>query len=1505
MIDRKEIDLLIRAQLKGKQDLTGITKSITELEKAIESQAAAAKRGESSIDELKATLLSLKQVQDQLKGQADLVGTFQRQGDAIAKTEERVHKATKAYEEYRAKLDALSEVTDRQQDRLIKLSSAQERAQAGLDKQRDRYVKLAEALREAGIATDNLGQAEMRVRDSAAQIGVAINKAQQAIGTYADDVRRSRDELRQREAAEQDSIRTIRQFTEAEERAAAASKRRAQDHAEVAQIIADRNARTTADGNQFAEQAREAARARELIALREDIIKRSEQQIKLDKELAKNSALVKTADDAQEAARAYTTLARATDDLRPKTTSLTAEIDRIINPSKAAQKSLSGVEKEVQTLAAKITMMSGPVKGYREQMTALADAGRNIGSQANLIDTFQRQTVALRASRAEFSAARAEVTRYAAEVRKGGEAGQQAATRLAEAGNRSRTAAKALADQLVATRASREALRQAGIATNDLTAAQQRLTNAARATTTATRTLTEAKRKYGEAVERTNRSLRLFGDGGRTTLSLMQRIRGEVLALAAGYVGLYGAINQAQLSIDAAANREAIRNQLSISVGTDKAAIDQEYAYIKAQADRIGIEFEEVARGYAKFAASAKMAGRSREEIRYIWEAFAEVGRVANLTTDDLGGIFKALEQMFSKGKIMAEELRLQMGDRVPGAFQVFAQALQDTFPDFNKAMEQGLITSDHVVTAAKRYREIVADQLPEAMQSLRAEQARLNTAVFEFQLAVADSGWADTYKEMLPIITDFLRSDEGVEFAKKLSAAFESVANGLVWIMENIDTVMAGAKVLGTYFLVMITVSMIKRVWDMGVAIRALAGVMGTATGALRTNMKAWPTWAKGVAGALGVVAAALFGFAIGTWAYEEFEVVRKAGIALVTGLDIVWTRIKYGAMMLFEEIPRLGKNAFSLLLNTFTWGVRNLLALYSGALRAMGQQGEADTVDKVIDGMTAKYEVQGDRIAELRAEMERDIEAIKRIGDEMWKDAANPPSSGGPKPNRPARTNVTTPFPNTNPAGKNTGPSEADIAKREREIEQITRALEQIETRIERAQTETLSAQLNAVDIEYAKLTRRIAALGGQAGAEFMARLNQAAGELKTQITRKFNEQLLDEQMGLQNKMEDIEAAAGKREKFSLDARLAAVRTRYEDTYRAIEDFRQKLAMNDHDTTAADLMRQRLDAGIVQLQNVERVKFATEELSRRESYINDLINLRAQRISTINAQREIGAISDVEAAERINQINKEATPSIQAAAMAAKEWALAHQAIFANPEQMNAFVAKMDEIAVKASAVVKEFDDFTKLIGESGWAAIDNTLGSAADAFEGLVSKQKDAKEAFRDLASEAAGFFRDLFRDLVLAQARMAILNMFRSSSTPWIQAIAAAGGASVGVMHSGGVVGAGMNRRRTVSPDLFANAPRYHSGGLAGLGSNEYAAILKKNEEVLTEGSPRNILNGGLRPSSSGEQSNRPMRFIFVDDERKVGDYLRGAESDEVFVEKLRRHSSVIRSLGGRG
>lgn len=71
----------------------------------------------------------------------------------------------------------------------------------------------------------------------------------------------------------------------------------------------------------------------------------------------------------------------------------------------------------------------------------------------------------------------------------------------------------------------------------------------------------------------------------------------------------------------------------------------------------------------------------------------------------------------------------------------------------------------------------------------------------------------------------------------------------------------------------------------------------------------------------------------------------------------------------------------------------------------------------------------------------------------------------------------------------------------------------------------------------------------------------------------------------------------------------------------------------------------------------------------------------------------------------------------------------------------------------------------------------------------------------------------------------------------------------------IKHSGGLVGAaGVQRMAPVA--AFANAVRYHGGGLPGLRANEVAAILEKNEEVITASDPRHALNGGKSGGGGG-------------------------------------------------
>ena len=84
-----------------------------------------------------------------------------------------------------------------------------------------------------------------------------------------------------------------------------------------------------------------------------------------------------------------------------------------------------------------------------------------------------------------------------------------------------------------------------------------------------------------------------------------------------------------------------------------------------------------------------------------------------------------------------------------------------------------------------------------------------------------------------------------------------------------------------------------------------------------------------------------------------------------------------------------------------------------------------------------------------------------------------------------------------------------------------------------------------------------------------------------------------------------------------------------------------------------------------------------------------------------------------------------------------------------------------------------------------------------------------------------------------------------------------------------------------------------------GGIAGLGPDEYATILKRNEEVLTADSPRNILNGGGLGQKS--DSGAGTRFVLVDDRSRVSEAMATAEGEKVVLVHLRNNIPTLKQL----
>lgn len=283
----------------------------------------------------------------------------------------------------------------------------------------------------------------------------------------------------------------------------------------------------------------------------------------------------------------------------------------------------------------------------------------------------------------------------------------------------------------------------------------------------------------------------VYGES-RQAMSGLQRVRGEVLSLATAYLGLYNGITQIGNVLTAYQKLEAAQNRLGAVFNQDGAKVRSELSWLERQAARLGIEFGALADQYGKFAVAAQAANFSAANTRKIFLAVAEAGRVNKLSQDNLNGVFLALEQMISKGKVSSEELRRQLGDRMAGAFNIFAEALGLTAAQLDDLMQKGEVLADEstLLKFATELDKRFGGQLADALKTTTTLIGQWSNEVYNAQLRIGQGGFIASFNALLGKMIEYFRSDDGRQFFLSLGAALGTATNFLALFAGNIDTV-------------------------------------------------------------------------------------------------------------------------------------------------------------------------------------------------------------------------------------------------------------------------------------------------------------------------------------------------------------------------------------------------------------------------------------------------------------------------------------------------------------------------------------------------------------------------------------------------------------------------------------------------------------------------------------------------------------------------------------------
>lgn len=184
------------------------------------------------------------------------------------------------------------------------------------------------------------------------------------------------------------------------------------------------------------------------------------------------------------------------------------------------------------------------------------------------------------------------------------------------------------------------------------------------------------------------------------TSDAFNNLASNAIKLSGAFYSVMGALNAYKAIMNAGLKRDSAQRAAKFVLG-DKAS--EAETFIRGLADKTGLNISEGLSSYAKFAAGAQ-GSMSQDETQQLFCNATAMSRLMGLSNDELNGILKAFEQMASKGKIQAEELRGQLGDRMAGAFKLFAEALGMTATELDAAMKNGkILSSDTLPKVAKQ----------------------------------------------------------------------------------------------------------------------------------------------------------------------------------------------------------------------------------------------------------------------------------------------------------------------------------------------------------------------------------------------------------------------------------------------------------------------------------------------------------------------------------------------------------------------------------------------------------------------------------------------------------------------------------------------------------------------------------------------------------------------------------------------------------------------------------
>lgn len=794
-MSNRDVEFVIRAQDRASAQIESISKALDELKKSQSDAGISAKEAEVGIGALEKALGDLKNEVTVLAGLGKVATDLERVQTTVTGFEKALADAKTSFSAFSADAASASANTAR-------LATALSSAQSALEAEKARFSELSGQLKTVSSEMTSLNRAQetfpARLQSSATALD-NLTKKQATYVTKLDEMKSKLSAMPavRTEAQEASYQRLVARIAEYETKLETVNSK-------IAQNKTNTEAMVTANANGAARIGELSSRQTELSAA----VQASANALKAQK----TSVETATSDfkSAASAEKEFSTAAeRAGQQVEQSATKLTkasTALQQIRENSADATKTVGLATVSVDAVGEASKRASADLQSIATSIRTLKTGKVDLGIDINdrSVATYKALIDLVRNSRTAFDAARQEAAQLGSQLANA----TGSTTALSAAFGKARANVETTEATL---RAAGEALGQfrgqangSFIALEKTIAALNQTGSAASSAASGSRAAAGAIREMNSATGSGSGSSSAFAAGirsiygeSRQAMSILQRLRGEVLALISSYAGIQGLRSGFDAVITSIRSLEAAENRLGAAFEQDSVKQADGMNLVRTQSMRLGQSFQTTANEYSKFAVAAQSANFSMEGMNKIFRAVAEAGRVNKLSVADLEGVYLALTQMISKGKITAEELNRQLANRLPGAFTIMSKALGHTTSEMNALMKTGsvLANEENLTKFADELTRRFGSQLPDALKSTSTQLDLFKNNLEQAAMRVNAGGFGEALRTSLVKLNEVFNSRAGRDFFLGLGTAAGHVIDAFGFLVDNASAV---ASVLG-----------------------------------------------------------------------------------------------------------------------------------------------------------------------------------------------------------------------------------------------------------------------------------------------------------------------------------------------------------------------------------------------------------------------------------------------------------------------------------------------------------------------------------------------------------------------------------------------------------------------------------------------------------------------------------------------------------------------------------